>query len=113
MRHEIAARADVESLTGIVHSDGELPAADLSVRDRPHVARRAVPGVRDSRSRSSTANFTVADARIVGGRHLKLQLRASSRCRRGAARAAALDAIAFGYLGGAMEDPSLALRASR
>jgi single-stranded-DNA-specific exonuclease len=46
--------------------------------------------------------FRIADARIVGGKHLKLQLRGS-----GEAGAPALDAIAFGYVGGALEHPSI------
>ena len=47
--------------------------------------------------------FRIVDARIVGGRHLKLQLReAAAPASRGGAP---LDAIAFGYVGGAAEDP--------
>ena len=58
----------------------------------------------DGASRSSTP-------RVVGGRHLKLAARAAAQS--GAARApprrrgAALEAIAFGYVGGASEDPAL------
>ena len=33
---EIAARADVESLAGVIHSDGELPAEELVRGDRAH-----------------------------------------------------------------------------
>jgi single-stranded-DNA-specific exonuclease len=100
--HEIAARADVESLTGVVHSDGELAAADLSV-ETARMLRAAGPWGQGFPEPVFDGNFTVTGARIVGGRHLKLQLRESSA----AGRAAPLDAIAFGYLGGAMEDPSL------
>jgi single-stranded-DNA-specific exonuclease len=100
--HEIAARADVESLTGIIHSDGELSAAELSV-ETARILRAAGPWGQGFPEPVFDGNFTVTDARIVGGRHLKLQLRESSA----ASRAAPLDAIAFGYLGGAMEDPSL------
>ena len=42
--------------------------------------------------------FKVADARIVGGKHLKMQLRELPATAR---RVPALDAIAFGYVGGA------------
>jgi single-stranded-DNA-specific exonuclease len=100
--HEIAARADVESLTGVVHSDGELAAAELSV-ETARMLRAAGPWGQGFPEPVFDGNFTVTDARIVGGRHLKLQLRESSA----AARTAPLDAIAFGYLGGSMEDPSL------
>jgi single-stranded-DNA-specific exonuclease len=103
--HEIAARADVESLTGIIHSDGELSAAELSV-ETARILRAAGPWGQGFPEPVFDGNFTVTDARIVGGRHLKLQLRESCAASR-AARAAPLDAIAFGYLGGAMEDPSL------
>jgi single-stranded-DNA-specific exonuclease len=40
--------------------------------------------------------FTIADARIVGGKHLKLQLRAVAVAGAAAHAGAALDAIAFG-----------------
>jgi len=103
--HEIAARADVESLTGVVHSDGELAAAELSV-DTARMLRAAGPWGQGFPEPVFDGNFTVTDARIVGGRHLKLQLRESSAAAR-AARTAPLDAIAFGYLGGSMEDPAL------
>ena len=43
--------------------------------------------------------FRIIDARIVGGKHLKLQLRDAA-----APGAAQLEAIAFGYVGGAAED---------
>lgn len=102
---EIAARTDVESLSGIIHSDGELSAAELSV-DTARMLRAAGPWGQGFPEPVFDGNFTVSDARIVGGRHLKLQLRESSAASR-AARAAPLDAIAFGYVGGAMEDPSL------
>ncbi len=98
---EITARADVESLTGVIHSDGELTAAELSV-ETARILRAAGPWGQGFPEPVFDGKFTVADARIVGGRHLKLQLRENS-----AGRGAPLDAIAFGYLGGAMEDPSL------
>jgi len=102
---EIAARADVESLTGIVHSDGELTAEELSV-ETARMLRGAGPWGQGFPEPIFDGEFRITDARIVGGRHLKLQLRESSATGR-AARSAPLDAIAFGYLGGAMEDPAL------
>ena len=102
---EIAARADEDSLTGIIHSDGELTAEELSV-DTARMLRGAGPWGQGFPEPVFDGNFRIADARIVGGRHLKLQLRESSAAAR-AARSAPLEAIAFGYVGGAMEDPAL------
>jgi single-stranded-DNA-specific exonuclease len=45
--------------------------------------------------------FTVVDARIVGGKHMKLRLDSAQRGRE------PLDAIAFGYVGGASADANL------
>jgi single-stranded-DNA-specific exonuclease len=45
--------------------------------------------------------FRVVDARIVGGKHMKLRLDFASRGRE------PIDAIAFGYVGGSSEDASL------
>jgi single-stranded-DNA-specific exonuclease len=102
---EIAARADVESLTGIIHSDGELTAEELSV-ETARMLRGAGPWGQGFPEPIFDGEFRITDARIVGGRHLKLQLRESSATGR-ASRSAPLDAIAFGYVGGAMEDPAL------
>ncbi len=102
---EIAARADEESLTGIIHSDGELTAEELSV-ETARMLRGAGPWGQGFPEPIFDGRFRIAEARIVGGRHLKLQLRESSATGR-SARSAPLDAIAFGYVGGAMEDPAL------
>ncbi len=48
--------------------------------------------------------FGVIDARIVGGRHLKLTVREGGAAARGGPP---IDAIAFGYIGSAGEDPQL------
>jgi len=61
-------------------------AGQFRVADIPH-------GVED---------FQIADARIVGDKHLKMQLRVTDR-----ADGEPIEAIAFGYLGGAAEDPRL------
>jgi single-stranded-DNA-specific exonuclease len=103
--NEIAARTDVDSLTGIIHSDGELTGAELSV-ETARMLRSAGPWGQGFPEPVFDGAFRVTDARIVGGRHLKLQLRESSAASR-LARAAPLEAIAFGYVGGVMEDPSL------
>jgi len=50
--------------------------------------------------------FQIVDARIVGGRHLKMQLAAAEGPGAGGGRES-IDAIAFGYVGGAAEHPLL------
>ncbi len=107
---EIAARADVESLTGVIHSDGALPAEELCVATA-RTLKSAGPWGQGFPEPVFDGDFEIADARIVGGRHLKLLLRsagagAGASARRGAA-GAALEAIAFGYVGGAFEDPAV------
>jgi len=98
---EIAACADPDSLRGVIVSDGELPPEELSI-ETARVLRAAGPWGAGFPEPIFDGDFTVADARIVGGRHLKLQLRAGTAPAR-----AALDAIAFGYVGGALEEPRL------
>jgi single-stranded-DNA-specific exonuclease len=98
---EIAARADRESLTGVIDSDGELSAAELSL-DTALALRAAGPWGQGFPEPMFDGEFQVINSRIVGGKHLKLQLRGS-----GEAGAPALDAIAFGYVGGALEHPSI------
>jgi single-stranded-DNA-specific exonuclease len=102
---EIAARADPATLTGVVHSDGELRGAELSV-DTARVLRGAGPWGQGFPEPVFDGEFKIIDARIVGSKHLKLQLEpVSSTCAAGDARG--IDAIAFGYIGGATEDASV------
>jgi single-stranded-DNA-specific exonuclease len=91
---EIAACADPDALRGVIHSDGELPPAELSL-ETARALRGAGPWGSGFPEPVFDGEFTIADARIVGGKHLKLQLRAVA----GAAghTGAALDAIAFGH----------------
>jgi single-stranded-DNA-specific exonuclease len=98
---EIAARADHESLTGVIHSDGALMAAELSL-DTARVLRGAGPWGQGFPEPVFDGDFQVVDARIVGGKHLKMQLKVRDR-----ADSEPIEAIAFGYLGGAAEDPAL------
>jgi len=105
LAEEIAARADEESLTGIIHSDGELRAEELSL-ETARMLRGAGPWGQGFPEPIFDGEFKITDARIVGGRHLKLQLRENCATGR-TARSAPLEAIAFGYVGGAMEDPAL------
>ena len=107
---EIAARADAETLTGVVHSDGELLDAELSV-DTARMLRGGGPWGQGFPEPVFDGEFNVVDSRIVGTRHLKLQLRpvpggrdVSARDVAGrAAGSRAIDAIAFGFIGGAAE----------
>jgi len=99
---EIAACADPDSLRGVIHSDGELPAVELSL-ETARALRGAGPWGAGFPEPVFDGDFTVADVRIVGGKHLKLQLHRSLP----AEQRPALDAIAFGYVGGALEEPRL------
>jgi single-stranded-DNA-specific exonuclease len=145
---EIAARADRESLTGVIYSDGELRAEELCI-DTARALRGAGPWGQGFPEPVFDGEFKVLDARIVGGKHMKLRLDvaqggAGVQGGRGAQRGTeaqrgvgahgggeaqggreaqvggdaqvggeargggqALDAIAFGYVGGASEDASL------
>jgi single-stranded-DNA-specific exonuclease len=99
---EIAARADVDSLRGVIHSDGELIGTELCV-DTARVLRGAGPWGQGFPEPVFDGEFGVLDARIVGGRHLKLSV-----CEGGAAPCGPpIDAIAFGYIGSTAEDPQL------
>ena len=98
---EIAARADRESFTGVIHSDGPLSAAELSL-DTARVLRGAGPWGQGFPEPVFDGDFQIVDARIVGDKHLKMQLRATDR-----ADSEPIESIAFGYLGGASEDPQV------
>jgi single-stranded-DNA-specific exonuclease len=76
----------------VIHSDGELPPAELSL-ETARALRGAGPWGAGFPEPVFDGEFTVADARIVGGKHLKLQLRAGAAAHAGAP----LDAIAFGH----------------
>jgi len=120
---EIAARADRPSLTGEIASDGELGRDELSL-ETARALRGAGPWGQGFPEPVFDGEFRIVEARIVGGRHLKMQLAATdagaapgaanaaapgaaNAAAPGAANAAALDAIAFGYIGGAAEDPQI------
>jgi single-stranded-DNA-specific exonuclease len=97
---EIGARADRESLQGVIHSDGELSAAEL-VLDTARVLRGGGPWGQGFPEPVFDGDFQIVDARLVGGRHLKMRLRAADEPGGG------IEAIAFGYVGGVYEDPQL------
>ena len=93
--------ADRESFTGVIHSDGPLNAAELSL-DTARVLRGAGPWGQGFPEPVFDGDFQIVDARIVGDKHLKMQLRATDR-----ADSEPIESIAFGYLGGASEDPQV------
>jgi single-stranded-DNA-specific exonuclease len=107
---EIGARTDPESLAGVIHSDGALTAGELSI-DTARVLRGAGPWGQGFPEPVFDGEFCILDARIVGGKHLKLQLRAADvqNADTGAAGRVgpvgdSIEAIAFGYIGGAAHE---------
>src|SRR4029077_6518943 len=72
---EIAARTDRESLQGVIHSDGALTADELSL-DTARVLRSAGPWGQGFPEPVFDGEFQIVDSRIVGSRHLKMQLAA-------------------------------------
>ena len=97
---EVAARTDSDALGGVIHSDGALTADELSI-DTARVLRSAGPWGQGFPEPVFDGNFKILDARMVGGKHLKMQLSGAT----GAPDP--IEAIVFGYLGGAVEDPLL------
>ncbi len=111
---EVALRTDPESLVGVIHSDGALTSAELCL-DTARVLRGAGPWGQGFPEPIFDGEFHIADSRIVGGRHLKMRLKAADlssggngNAGPGGARGAELiEAIAFGYIGGGTEDPQV------
>jgi len=97
---EIAARADRDSLTGVVYSDGALSAEELCI-ETAQALRGAGPWGQGFPEPLFDGQFKVVDARIVGGKHMKLRLDSANR------GSEPIDAIAFGYMGGPSEDANL------
>jgi single-stranded-DNA-specific exonuclease len=113
---EIAARSDRESLTGVIHSDGALAVEELTL-DTARALRGGGPWGQGFPEPVFDGNFQIADVRIVGGKHFKMQLRVADGPTGGgpidgsAAGAGpvgygadTIEAIAFGYAGGTIED---------
>jgi single-stranded-DNA-specific exonuclease len=96
---EIAHRTDPSLLTGVIDSDGELTTPEICV-GTARVLRAAGPWGQGFPEPLFDGVFAVERTRIVGERHLKLTLRAGPQ-------GEALDAIAFGYVGGETEDADL------
>jgi single-stranded-DNA-specific exonuclease len=97
---EIASRADRDSLTGIIYSDGALNAAELSI-DTAQALRGAGPWGLGFPDPIYDGQFEVMEARIVGDKHLKMRLRLPEP------GSPPMDAIAFGYVGGPAEDAAM------
>jgi len=103
---EIAARADRETLAGVIHSDGELSAAELCL-DTARALRGAGPWGQGFPEPLFDGDFQIVEARILAGKHLKMQLIGAGS----AASGEPIEAIAFGYVGGAAEDPKVRIGA--
>jgi single-stranded-DNA-specific exonuclease len=88
---EIAARADRESLAGVIFSDGVLSLDELCI-DTARALRAAGPWGQGFPEPVFDGHFTIIESRIVGGKHMKMQLEGPD------ARAAPVEAIAFGRL---------------
>jgi len=101
---EIAARSDRESLTGVIHSDGALSVAELSL-DTARVLRGAGPWGQGFPEPIFDGDFQIVDTRIVGDKHLKMRLRGAAQIQGGPSDS--IEAIAFGYVGGVAEDPRM------
>jgi single-stranded-DNA-specific exonuclease len=97
---EVAARADRESLTGVIYSDGPLEAGELCL-DTARMLRGAGPWGQGFPEPAFDGEFRILEARIVGGKHLKMRLESQG------ARAAPLEAIAFGFVGSSGEAPMI------
>ncbi len=102
---EIALRTDRESLAGIIHSDGALDADELCLATA-RVLRGAGPWGQGFPEPVFDGEFRIADARVVGDRHLKMRLKAADLTA-GARGTELIEAIAFGYIGGGTEDPQV------
>jgi single-stranded-DNA-specific exonuclease len=99
---EIAARTAGGSLGGVIYSDGELDAAELSL-DTALALRGGGPWGQGFPEPVFDGDFRVVETRIVGGKHLKMQLMSLG----GAPSAGGIEAIAFGHLGAAGQDAEL------
>ena len=86
---EVERLVDPGTLRGVIHSDGELTAAELTL-DTADLLRRAGPWGQGFPEPLFDGVFRIDDWREVGQGHLKLRLQAPAGSER-------LDAIAFGW----------------
>jgi single-stranded-DNA-specific exonuclease len=91
---EVAARADRESLTGVIYSDGPLKPDELCI-DTARALRGAGPWGQGFPEPVFDGEFKIIESRIVGGKHTKMDLQAAG------GGSAPIEAIAFGYAAGA------------
>ena len=87
---EVARRADPETVSGALYTDGELQPAELSI-DTASVLRDGGPWGSAFPEPCFDGRFHVLETRIVGSTHLKLLVRPAVDAR-------PIDAIAFGWL---------------
>ena len=113
---EIAARADRESLTGVIYSDGELDSHELCIDTARHL-RAAGPWGQGFPEPIFDGEFRVLETKVVGDKHMKMRLQGrggdssgtgnSSGTANGSARdnpiapddSNSIEAIFFGYAG--------------
>jgi single-stranded-DNA-specific exonuclease len=84
----------------VIYSDGELAAEELCI-ETARALREAGPWGQGFPEPVFDGEFTIVDARIVGGKHLKMQLQQIQ------GPAESVEAIAFGFVGGAADDARL------
>jgi single-stranded-DNA-specific exonuclease len=89
---EVERWIDADTLAGHLHTDGELMAGEFNV-ETAEALREGGPWGSGFPEPMFDGVFGVVDTRVVGGRHLKLKLRADS--------GELVDAIAFRHLDGA------------
>jgi single-stranded-DNA-specific exonuclease len=94
---EIAARTDLDTLRGVIYSDGALTADELCI-DTARVLRAAGPWGQGFPEPVFDGEFKVLDAKIVGGKHMKMNLELVG------GGLSAIEAIAFGYAGAVPAD---------
>ncbi len=88
---EVAARADLGTLTGVIYSDGALTAQELCL-DTARALRGAGPWGQGFPEPVFDGEFLVVDAKIVGGKHMKMNLQLPGGT-------SPIEAIAFGFAG--------------
>ncbi|HSN70940.1 MAG TPA: hypothetical protein VLT59_05500, partial [Steroidobacteraceae bacterium] len=86
---EVGRWLSAEQARGIVHSDGELTARELTL-ETAHVLREAGPWGQAFPEPIFDGRFEVVSSRVLGDRHLKLMLRAPGE-------GSPCEAIAFRY----------------
>jgi single-stranded-DNA-specific exonuclease len=104
---EVAARIGPDSLRGVVYSDGTLGEGELCL-DTAVALRAAGPWGQGFPEPVFDGEFRIVGCRLVGERHLKMQLTGVDAAVGAPGGGEALDAIAFGYLGGTAEDSRVA-----